>query len=444
MEQWHRGLKLSARWPTLVGLGILAIWAGGFGIWAGTAPMNGAVVASGAFVVTGQNKLVQHLEGGIIRELLVKEGDRVEANQVLVRMDETAAQSKLRRLVLRQYRLLTMQARLEAEIRGDREFETPPLLAANRSDPDVRTIAERQRTEMRARNDNRAAEELVLRKEIAGLEESIQGYEAQVRSTKQRMVLFAEELRDKKTLYERQLLRKTEILTIQRAEASLSGDLGELMGRIADSKERISRAHQRIAQLRSAAVQKAVEELRQAETELDDIQEQIRAAQDIVERTEVRAPVRGIVVKLNFHTAGGVAAPGAIILDLLPVQDELIVEARVNPGDIARVHETQDALVRLSALSQRVTPMIKGKVVYLSADALASQMAQSKGEPTMQRDYYIVRVRLDASDMRLQASGFRPTPGMPADVYVQTGERTFFQYIMKPILDSFSRAFREN
>jgi HlyD family secretion protein len=444
MEQWHRGLTLSARWPTLVGIGILVLWIGGFGVWAGTAPMNGAVVAPGAFVATGQNKLVQHLEGGIIRDILVKEGDRVETGQPLVRMDETAAKAKLRRLVLRKYRLLTMQARLDAEIRGAGDFATPAdLVAANGSDPEVRAIVDRQRTELSARRGSLAAEELVLRKEIAGLEESIQGYEAQVKSTRQRMALFAEELQDKKMLYERQLLRKTEILTVQRAEASLSGDLGELLSRVADAKERIARANQRITHLRSAATQKAVEEIRQAETELDDIQEQIRAAQDVVERTEVRAPVRGIVVKLNFHTAGGVAAPGAVLLELLPLRDELIIEARVNPGDIARIYERQAALVRLSALNQRVTPMIKATVVYLSADALAGQIAQAKGEQSLRRDHYIVRVRLDDADMRDKTNGFRPTPGMPADVYIKTGERTFFEYIMKPFLDSFSRAFRE-
>jgi HlyD family secretion protein len=444
MEQWHRGLTLNARWPTLVGIGILVLWIGGFGVWAGTAPMNGAVVAPGAFVATGQNKLVQHLEGGIIRDILVKEGDRVETGQPLVRMDETAAKAKLRRLVLRKYRLLTMQARLDAEIRGAGDFATPAdLVAANGSDPEVRAIVDRQRTELSARRGSLAAEELVLRKEIAGLEESIQGYEAQVKSTRQRMALFAEELQDKKMLYERQLLRKTEILTVQRAEASLSGDLGELLSRVADAKERIARANQRITHLRSAATQKAVEEIRQAETELDDIQEQIRAAQDVVERTEVRAPVRGIVVKLNFHTAGGVAAPGAVLLELLPLRDELIIEARVNPGDIARIYERQAALVRLSALNQRVTPMIKATVVYLSADALAGQIAQAKGEQSLRRDHYIVRVRLDDADMRDKTNGFRPTPGMPADVYIKTGERTFFEYIMKPFLDSFSRAFRE-
>jgi len=449
LEQWHTGVPLSARGPIILGLGILLLCVGGFAVWAGLAPLQGAVVASGTFVATGQNKLVQHLEGGIIRDLLIKEGDLVDANQVLVRMDDTAANAKLRRLVLRKYRLLTMQARLEAEMNGSETFAMPTDLAANGADDaEVKAIFDRQHAELVARRASLAAEVLVLKREIAGLKESIRGYEAQEKSTNERLALFAEELKDKKALLERQLLRKTEVLALQRAEAGLAGDLGELVGRIADSNERIARANQRIASLHATNVQKAVEELRQTETELDDVHEQIGAALDVVERVEVRAPVRGVIVKLNFHTAGGVATPGATILELLPVQDELLIRAHIKPNDIAYVREGQPALVRLSALNLRITPMIEAKVVYLSADALADQtpLAKDNGAKDNQearRDFYVVRVRLDEDDVRKRLEGFRPTPGMPADVYIKTGERTFFEYIMKPVLDSFSRAFRE-
>ena len=168
----------------------------------------------------------------------------------------------------------------------------------------------------------------------------------------------------------------------------------------------------------------------------------------MVERIEVRSPVRGIVVKQNFHTAGGVVGPGAVILELLPVLDELIIEARVKPNDISNVAVGQQALVRLSALNQRITPMIMGRVTYLSADALVAQCRPPQSQPkgaqdNAQRDFYVVRVRLDAEDARKRIDSFRPTPGMPADVYIKTGERTFFEYIMRPVLDSFSRAFRE-
>ncbi|HWB46305.1 MAG TPA: HlyD family type I secretion periplasmic adaptor subunit [Hyphomicrobiaceae bacterium] len=444
IDQWHRGVPGNIRLPTVAGAAVLLAWIFGFGAWAAFAPLDGAVVAAGSFVATGQNKFVQHLEGGIVRDVLVKEGDLVEAQQPLVRLDDTAARAKLRRLVLRQQRLVTMQARLRAEIHGENSFALPAILADSSGDPEIATIYERQKLEMQARRAKLAAEEQVLRKEIAGLQESIIGYESQVKSINERIALFAEELKDKNSLLARQLVRKTEVFAVQRAEAGLSGQLGELLGRVADARERVARANQQIVQLHSAATQKSVEELRQTETELDDVQEQIRTATDVVARTEVRAPVRGIVVKLHQHTRGGVVAPGAVLLELLPVNDELIIEARVNPNEVSHVKEGQDALVRLSSLNQRLTPMIQGKVVYLSADIVSDQGPDRRAEQAIaRRDSYIVRVRLDQQDLRAKTTHFQPTPGMPADVFIKTGERTFFDYIMRPVFDSFSRAFRE-
>jgi HlyD family type I secretion membrane fusion protein len=320
----------------------------------------------------------------------------------------------------------------------------PPTLLAEAQDAEVHAVVERQSIELVARRAKIFSEEEVLRKEIAGLRESITGYEAQVTSNKARLKLFSEELKDKSLLLERQLARKTEVLAVQRSEAALSGELGELTARIGDARQRIARAEQQIAQIRSAAMQKSIEEMRATETELDDITEQARAAQDVMDRIEVRSPVRGVVVRLNQHTPGGVIAPGAVILELLPVNDELIIEARLNPSEISHVHAGQEALIRLSALNQRVTPMVKGKVIYLSADTISHADPRSKADPdTLRRDSFVVRVQVDKDDISQQIPNFRFTPGMPGDVFIKTGERTFFSYIMRPIADSFSRAFRE-
>src|SRR3954447_24816740 len=444
ISEWYGGVPLSAKWPISTGLAILVVWLGCFGLWAAVAPLNSAVVASGTFVATGQNKLVQHFEGGIIREIAVKDGDVVEANQVLVRMDDTAANAKLRRLVLKNYRLLAMKARLEAEM-SSAEIETPPALSESPRDPEFKAILDRQRAELWARRASLATEESVLAKQIAGLEESIRGYRAQVQSTEQRIALFAEELKDKNSLLGQQLVRKSDVLALRRSEASLGGELGEYLGRIANSKERIAQANERIAQLHSTALRDEIKELRDTEAELDDVEEQIRAAQDIVNRVDVRSPVRGIVVKKNFHTPGGVVSPGAVILELLPIGEERIIEAHVNPKDISHVSVGQEALVRLSALNQRITPMVGASVIYVSADALSEQ-AQAKAETgtdsNTRREFYIVRVGLDQEVLKRMPE-FIPTPGMPADVYIKTGERTFLEYIMKPVFDSFSRAFRE-
>jgi HlyD family secretion protein len=268
---------------------------------------------------------------------------------------------------------------------------------------------------------------------------------AQVKSTRQRMALFQEELKDKQSLLAQQLARRNEILALQRSEAALNGELGEQLARIADARERIARAEQQIAQQRSAALQRAIEELRATETELDDLQEQIRAARDVVDRIDVRAPVRGIVVKLHQHTPGGVIGAGSVILELVPVNDELIIEARLNPSEISHVKAGQQALVKLTALNARLTPMVEGKVIYLSADAVATQFAaRTKAEQEAPaRPSYVVRVRLSEADVHSKLDRFQPTPGMPADVFIRTGERTFFSYIMRPVWDSFSRAFRE-
>lgn len=444
---WYRGVPLSARWPVIIGILTLVLWGGGFVLWAALAPLSGAVVAPGTFVATGQNKLVQHFEGGIIRELGAREGDRVEVGQTLVRMDETLANARLRRLILKTYRLVVTKARLEAELAGRDDFDIPPTFTVGADDSEIRSILERQRAELQARRATQQAEELVLRKEIGGIEESIQGYTAQVEATSRRIAIFGEELRDKNQLLKSNLIRKTDVLMLERAEAGLVGNLGEMISRIADARERIARADQRIVHLKSAAMESLVNELARIESELEDVQEQIHAAKDVVDRTDVRAPASGVVVKLNFHTVGAVVAPGAAILELLPVGDGLIIEGQVKPSDVSHVGVGQQALVRLPALNKRTTPTVTGHVVYLSADALSEQMqAQSANGsgPMTRRDYYIVRIRLDEADVRSRLGEFQPTPGMPADVYIKTGERTFFEYIMRPVLDSFSHAFRES
>lgn len=442
INDWHRAVPRSLKKPTLIGLAILLVGGTGFGAWAVMAPLDGAIVASGSFVATGQNKKIQHLEGGIVSEVWVKEGDIVESGAPLLKVDDTAARTKLKRLTIRRHRLQAVKARLTAQIQETSEIEIDPALkAAAASDTDVKQIVEHQILELRVKREKSEAQQEVFRREIAGLEESITGYEAQAHATRSRLLLFTEELEGKKDLLDRQLARKTEVLSLRRAEAGLAGELGELVGRTADARERIARANQQIAELKSSAVEAAVVELRQVESELDDVEEQIRAAEDVLGRTVVRAPVKGIVVRLYQHTTGGVIGSGTSIIDLVPLDDELIIEARVRPNEISRIEEGQSALVRLTSLNQRVTPAIEGKVAYVSADKVNAGNPSEGGEPA--QDTYLVRVRLSAADREAKVPSFKPLPGMPAEVFVRTGERTFFEYIMRPVVDSFSRAFRE-
>lgn len=445
LNEWHKNVPRSTRTPSVIGFAVLVICGVGFGAWAGLAPLQGAVVASGSFVATGQNKQIQHLEGGILREVYVKEGEVVEAGQTLARLDDTAAKAKLRRLQTRQYRLIASRARLEAELSEKDDMETPAAYLAVAKDPEMSSILERQRSELKSRRVKLNAEQDVFRKEIAGLNESILGYQAQVKSAQSRLALFKEELQYKSALLEKQLARKADVLSLQRSEAGIGGELGEQNGRIADAKEKIARANQQIASLRSTALQKAIEELRTTETELDDLEEQARAAQDVVNRVEIKAPVRGAIVKLNYHTQGGVVPPGGVILEMLPVNEELLIEVRVKPADVVNVREGQEALVRLSSLNQRITPMIAARVSYLSADIVADQSGQNAQQASSSRgSSFIVRVKMDPDDVKRKAENFQPAPGLPADVFIKTAERTFFDYIMQPVFDSFARAFREH
>jgi HlyD family secretion protein len=443
IDRWHKDVPRSVRLPVCIGVATLIIWGAGFGLWAGYAPLDGAVVTPGTFVATGQNKLVQHLEGGIIREILVKEGELVEKHQVLVRLDETAVKARLARLVQRHNRLLAIQARLQAEMRGDDSMKVPVQLAAS-TDPEIAAIIDRQKDELAARKSRMDAEISVIIKEISSIEEGIQGHRAQVAASESQLKSFRAELADKEELLKRALVRRPEVLALQRADARTAGELGQLRSRIADAKERIARAHQQVSQIRSAAVQKSVEELRLSETELDDIREQINAAKAVAARVEVVAPVRGIVVKLHLNTTGGVINPGAVILELLPVNVDLIIESRVLPADIAQVKEGQAAQVRITALNSRMTPMVDANVVYVSADAVGeTDPRKLAANPAAGHALFVVKVRLDEEDLRAKAHDFRPMPGMPADVFIKTGQRTFFQYLMKPLSDSFAHAFRE-
>ncbi len=445
LNEWHKGVPRSARWPSLFGFALIAACGIGFGAWAKFAPLEGAIIASGSFVATGQNKQIQHLEGGILRDIYVKEGQIAEAGQVLARVDNTAPLARLRRLVIRRQRLLSSRARLEAELQDKGEMETPAALLEVADNPELVAILARQRSELTARREKLTAEQDVLRREIAGLQENMRGYQEQVKSAISRLSLFQEELKYKTALFQQQLTRRGEVLSLRRSEASMAGELGELTSRIADAREKISRAEQQITSLRSTALQKSIEELRTTETELDDVEEQIGAAQDVLNRVEVRAPVHGAIVKLNYHTQGGVIPPGGVIMEMLPVNEELQIEVRVKPSDIVNVRQGQNALIRMSSLNQRVTPMIAGQVTYLSPDIVTEQTGQNASSAASSRGpSFLVRVRIDAADLKNKAGDFKPTPGLPADVFIKTAERTFYDYIVQPISDSFSRAFREH
>jgi HlyD family type I secretion membrane fusion protein len=436
---WYDSLPRSTRLPTIGGILVMAVMLMGFGVWGNTAPIAGAVVASGVFVVTGQNKIIQHLEGGVIREIYVREGDRVEAGQVLLDLDETMPRAELQRLFLRRLRLTAIDSRLMAEMREDGEVTFPAeIVNALATTPDAKEILDNQKLAFTARRNNLDSDIKSIDESIKALEERIQGSRVQLSAVKRQIVLLDEEIETKDRLVQAGLVRKPELMVLQRTKANLEGEIGRIMGDIGDAKERIARAVEQINGVRKTAIKTAVDQLHEIRGELADVRERMLSSKGVLDRVRVTAPVSGVVVKLRYHTNGGVVEAGKNIMELLPLKDELIIEARLRPQDIDSVKRGQKATVRLTALSQRITPMVSGDVIYLSADTLADEKKSQQVGPT---DIYIVRVKLDANTITIP--DFKATPGMPAEVYIQTAERTFFQYLVKPIHDSMARAFRE-
>lgn len=437
---WYDSLPRSTKIPTVSGILILAVTLMGFGVWGNIAPIAGAVVASGVFVATGQNKIIQHLEGGVIRDIYVREGDTVERGQVLLELDDTAARAELQRLFLRRVRLSSIDARLQAEMKEDPGISWPDdVTAALTVLPDAKEIVDSQMMTFTARRNNMNSDIKSIDESIKALDERIQGSRIQLDAVKRQIVLLDEEIETKDRLVQAGLVRKPELMVLQRSKANMDGEVGRIMGDIGDAKERIARAVEQINGVRKTAIKTAVEQMHEVRGELADVRERMLSAKGVLDRVRITAPVSGVVVKLRFHTQGGVVEPGKNIMELLPVKDELIIEARLRPQDIDSVKNGQKATVRLTALSQRITPMISGSVIYLSADTLADEKKSQQVGPT---DIYLVRVKLNSEESKA-LPGFNPTPGMPAEVYIKTSERTFFQYIVKPIHDSMSRAFRE-
>ncbi|MEF2551030.1 HlyD family type I secretion periplasmic adaptor subunit [Aurantimonas sp. A2-1-M11] len=433
--QWYSEVPRSIWKQTTAGLLLLTVSFGGFSTWAFTAPLAAAVIAQGTFVATGQNKIIQHLEGGIIKDLLVSEGDHVQLEQPLLRLDETMALANERKLFLRQARLEAIVARLTAEVRGYEEIRFPAMVIDSRFDPDIAPIVESQEMNFEASRTKLANELGLIEQNIESLNFRAEGYDQQLISLRRQLVLLQEEYEGKKVLLDKGLIRGTEIKAIQRAMADADGQIGKLSSEIDEIGSQVRKHEQQMVHSRNAYAQAALDELQGIEAELDSVRESTREAGNVLRRATIHAPVSGTVVRMYYHTSGGVIESGKSIMEILPANVPLIIETQVPRNEIDNVKVGQKATVRLVALNQRTTPVLDGHVYYVSADSLPDGTDGG-------REVYLARVNLPASELA-RVPGFAPTPGMPAEVLIQTAERTFFNYLSKPITDSMARAFME-
>jgi HlyD family type I secretion membrane fusion protein len=419
----------------LFGWLVLAAFVAGFGVWATLAPLSSAAIARGEIEVESNRKTIQHLEGGIIREILVDEGDVVEAGQPLVLLDTTEAESSADSLRGRLTALVALESRLIAERDGQEKVSFPAELEARRGEDEaVAEVLDGQETIFASRRAALSGQVDIHTQRIGQLRALIEAYRAQEESARAQIELVGEELSGVREMVEKGLERKPRLLALEREAERLNGSLGEYSGHIARAEEAIGEARLQIIDIKNQAAERVVSELRDVQTEIATLREKLRYAEDVLTRRSIVAPVKGMVVELRHFTPGGVIAPGAPIMDLVPLGDELIVNAKLRPSDIDVVHAGLVAQVRLTAYSRRRTPTLSGRVLTVSADSLTDERTGIR--------YFLARVRIDADELS-RVDDVHLYPGMPADVMIVTGEQTFLDYLLKPVQDSFARAFRE-
>ncbi|NOE18910.1 HlyD family type I secretion periplasmic adaptor subunit [Ruegeria atlantica] len=435
-EVWYAEVPRSINRLIVIGVVLLVVCFGGFGVWSFSAPLAAAVIAQGSFVATGRNKIVQHLEGGIIEDIKVVEGQAVQAGQVLMTLDQTSAQANERELHIRKLRLQAMTERLLAEYgERDRLVFSQALVEAS-EDPEVMAILDGQKLSFDVSRKTLLNDLALLERNMEALKIRSSGFEAQLDSMARRAEILQEEFEAKSQLFEKGLVRKGELNTIRRVQAEAEGQQARLQAEAAEINQMLLKYDEQIARTRSAYREAALDELGVIEADLESVREKSRQARSVLDRAVVRAPVTGTVVRLHYHTPGGVIETGEPIAEILPADAPLIIEAQIPRTEIDSVVTGQTATVRLIALNQRTTPVLYGEVFYISADAL---LEDSTGVP---QEVYLARVSLTPDELQ-RVRGFVPTPGMPAEIMIQTEERTFAAYIAKPVSDSMSRAFRE-
>jgi HlyD family type I secretion membrane fusion protein len=423
------------RTPALMGAFTIVLFFGILGGWAALAPLESAAIASGVVSVDTKRKTLQHLEGGIVKEILVGEGDRVQVGNVLIRVDETQPRANLALVQGRRRATLAVQARLIAERDAQAEVTFPPELIALRDLREIRSQMSGQLNIFHARRKSLQGQKAILEQRVAQFEAEIRGLQGQMKAQDRQIDLIRDQEAGLKKLFKKGMSGKSQLRELQRELAEVSGERSKAEAAIARARQNIAEARLNMTELKTRFLNAVLQELDDVQSELFDLTEKARAAEDVLRRTVIRAPLDGTVVSLGVHTVGGVIAPGERLLDIVPRDERLVIEARVEPKDIDVVEPGLTAQVRLTAFSQRNTLPVMGRVLTISADRLTDERS---GE-----DYFLARVEL-LDDVGSLPNGTALYPGMHAEVMIVTEARTLLDYLFRPMAQSFNRAFRES
>jgi HlyD family secretion protein/epimerase transport system membrane fusion protein len=426
-------LKPDIRRPARYGKVLILIFVVIFVGWGGLVYLDGGAVAPGVINPDSGKKNIQHLEGGIIAELPVREGQAVKMGQTLAVLESTQARATHETLVQQRLSLLARQARLDAERAAESRIQWPPELRS--SDKQIRDIVVAQQEVFDARRSTHATRQDILAQRVEQLLQQIQGSEAQVESASRQLEFVGEELKAKEYLVARGMMPKPEALRLKRAEAEIVGRRGEHVAEVARAREKIGEAKIQILSVEAERADQIAAEQDKVRAELAEVNEKLQASADVVKRTVAIAPVNGTVVDIKFRTIGGVVQRGESIMSIVPEGDEMIIEARLQPRDVKAVQSGFEAKVRFTAYSSRNVPNVPGTVRTVSADRL---MDETKHEP-----YYLVRVAVDRELVKRRAPSVDLIAGMPVEVLVVTERRTMLDYLAKPFSDALWRSFRE-
>lgn len=419
-----------------LGLAVIAVVFGGSILWSIIAPIDGAIIATGQVVVETNRKSVQHLEGGMVGEILVREGQTVDEGDVVARLQDTTQSANLGLIDGQLSELYARRARLEAERDGGEG------LAPARGAQEVLGLASFERnisgqTQLfGARQTTKITQVALLEERIVQQNERISGVNAQIASLAEQLSLIGDELAGVRELHEQGYAPKTRLRELERETERLRGERGGLKASVAEAQSIIAEARLEIGRLEETGREEAITELREVEVSIAELEERRIAAADAFRRTEITAPQSGRVIGLAVHTVGGVIAPGAPLMEIVPENDRLRIAARIAPQDVDKVRIGQETLVRFSAFGARRTPETQGTVATVSADSLVDQ--------TTGASYYLVFVQIpEGEELLTLLNGQRLVPGMPVETFIRTGKRSAISYFLKPLTDSFARSLRE-
>jgi HlyD family secretion protein len=429
-----QGARRSIRMHLITGLAVAAVLTGGLGGWASTQQISGALIAPGQIVVESNVKKVQHPTGGVVGELLARDGDVVKAGQIVVRLDDTVTKANLAIVTKNLDAAMARAARLEAEQRGLDKINFPKQLTDRAGDPDVAAVISSESKLFEVRVTGRAGQKSQLHERITQLNQEVEGLAAQARAKEQEIALVQQELTGVRELYDKHLVQISRLTTLERDGARLNGERAQYVASRAQTKGKITETELQIIQIDKDVVSEVSKDLRETNDKIGELIERKVTAEDQLRRVDLRAPQDGIVEQSSVHTVGGVITAGDAIMLIVPQADDLQVEAKVNPQDIDKLQVGQKTLLRLSAFNQRTTPELSGVVSRVSPDVTTDQRSG--------QSYYTIRVSMPPEEVA-RLGDVKLIPGMPVEAFVQTGERTLISYLMKPLSDQLMRAFRE-